>query len=325
MESACGRPRSLVVLRRRADHVVATPANGARPLMVATCVALLLRQLRYSHDPLAFTTFFLIGEIGYVLVAHVALAYPSGRVTDRLERLWLKVAYAVALLFPLAVFSSTTAAGGCSTSIRRRARAFCSSRERRVDLGAPEGVHGHGLQRTGHALRRPDRPETGARNAEGAPDSRAAADRRCRRGSAGRARQHSRVHRATPDIVYDLFWWQIVGLTAYRSRCSPAFSVLASHACTSATSSSSSRRLQSTASGRAGGRARRPPRSSSASGCRSGRVRRRLGQLVHGAGRGSVTPSRVEHEGEPLAVLVHDPTLLDEPKLVEAVAAASPS
>ena len=38
-------------------------------------------------------------------------------------------------------------------------------------------------------------------------------------------------------------------------------------------------------------------------------------------------PSRavtwIEHEGEPLAVLVHDPTLRDEPKLVEAVAAAA--
>ncbi len=31
----------------------------------------------------------------------------------------------------------------------------------------------------------------------------------------------------------------------------------------------------------------------------------------------------IEHEGEPLAVLVHDPTLRDEAKLVEAVAAAA--
>ncbi len=31
----------------------------------------------------------------------------------------------------------------------------------------------------------------------------------------------------------------------------------------------------------------------------------------------------IEHEGEPLAVLVHDPTLREEPKLVEAVAAAA--
>lgn len=33
--------------------------------------------------------------------------------------------------------------------------------------------------------------------------------------------------------------------------------------------------------------------------------------------------TRIEHEGESLAVLFHDPTLRDEPKLVEAVAAAA--
>jgi signal transduction histidine kinase len=33
--------------------------------------------------------------------------------------------------------------------------------------------------------------------------------------------------------------------------------------------------------------------------------------------------TRIEHDGEPLAVLVHDPSLRDEPKLVEAVAAAA--
>jgi signal transduction histidine kinase len=33
--------------------------------------------------------------------------------------------------------------------------------------------------------------------------------------------------------------------------------------------------------------------------------------------------TRIEHDGRPLAVLVHDPTLRDEPKLVEAVAAAA--
>ena len=33
--------------------------------------------------------------------------------------------------------------------------------------------------------------------------------------------------------------------------------------------------------------------------------------------------TRIEHEGRPLAVLIHDPTLRDEPKLVEEVAAAA--
>jgi signal transduction histidine kinase len=71
--------------------------------MVAASFALLARQLRYSHEALAFTVFTLVGEIGYVLVAHVALAYPIGRITDRLERTFIAVAYAVAVAFPLAI------------------------------------------------------------------------------------------------------------------------------------------------------------------------------------------------------------------------------
>jgi hypothetical protein len=65
------------------------PGNWLGPLMVATCFALLARQLRYSHDALAFTMFFALGEIGFALIAHSALAYPSGRVTDRSERRFL--------------------------------------------------------------------------------------------------------------------------------------------------------------------------------------------------------------------------------------------
>jgi len=86
----------LIAWRRR-------PGNRLGPLMVLTCYALLARQFRYSHDELAFTVFFLVGEVCWVLVAHVALAYPSGRVTDRLERAFLWAAYLVAVAFPLAV------------------------------------------------------------------------------------------------------------------------------------------------------------------------------------------------------------------------------
>jgi signal transduction histidine kinase len=79
------------------------PANRLGPLMLLTGFALMARQIRYSHDPLAFTTFFALGELGYALFAHTALAYPSGRVTDRLERTFLKVMYATAVVFPLAI------------------------------------------------------------------------------------------------------------------------------------------------------------------------------------------------------------------------------
>src|SRR5262249_4154298 len=58
----------LVVWRRQ-------PRNWLGPLMVATCFALLARQLRYSHSALAFTIFFALGEVGFALIAHSALAY----------------------------------------------------------------------------------------------------------------------------------------------------------------------------------------------------------------------------------------------------------
>jgi signal transduction histidine kinase len=79
------------------------PANRLGPLMAATALALLARQLRYSEDDLLFTTFFALGDLGYAMVGHSILAYPSGRVTDRFERLVVKAGYAVALFFPVAV------------------------------------------------------------------------------------------------------------------------------------------------------------------------------------------------------------------------------
>ena len=79
------------------------PGSRLGPLMLAAGFALLARQLRYSHDELVFTLFYLLGELAYVLVGHVALAYPTGRVTDRLERAFLAVAYPVAVAFPLAI------------------------------------------------------------------------------------------------------------------------------------------------------------------------------------------------------------------------------
>ena len=87
------------------------PANRLGTLMVAAGFALLLRQLRYSHDALAFSVFFLLGDLGYALVAHTALAYPTGRVTDRAERWLVRVGYATVILFPFAVLLFYAGAG----------------------------------------------------------------------------------------------------------------------------------------------------------------------------------------------------------------------
>jgi signal transduction histidine kinase len=78
------------------------PANRLGLMMVGTAFALLLRQLRYSDDPLLFTTFFALGDIGYALVGHCVLGYPSGRVVDRAERALVMAGYATVISFPLA-------------------------------------------------------------------------------------------------------------------------------------------------------------------------------------------------------------------------------
>jgi signal transduction histidine kinase len=72
-------------------------------LLVLTGFALLARQLRYSHHAALFTIFFLLGDVGYAMVGHVALAYPLGRVRDKLEAVIVRAAYATAVVFPFCV------------------------------------------------------------------------------------------------------------------------------------------------------------------------------------------------------------------------------
>jgi len=79
------------------------PTNRLGPLMVATGFALLMRHLRYSHDALAFTLFFLFGELGFALVLHSSLAYPAGRTRDQAERWLVRAGYAIAFALPIAI------------------------------------------------------------------------------------------------------------------------------------------------------------------------------------------------------------------------------
>jgi signal transduction histidine kinase len=76
------------------------PANRMGRLLVLTGLALLARQLRYSDTPSVFTVFFILGDVGYALVAYSALAYPSGRITDRAERALVVAGFTTALLIP---------------------------------------------------------------------------------------------------------------------------------------------------------------------------------------------------------------------------------
>jgi len=303
------------------------PSNRLGPLMVATCFALLARQLRYSHDPLAFTVFFLVGELGYALVAHVTLAYPFGRVTDRLEKTFLAVAYAVAVAFPLSillVFEAGQPLRFFGDPLPRESLLDVVPSARAADvLQDAFGVVAYGVLAGLFVLlvlrklvtatpraRRILRPLLLA--------AIAAALWAVLNGILTFADE-------VPWFMDELFWWQILALIALplallwgllRARLARVHvGELVVH-------------LEDTP----------------ADGLRDELARaledptlelglwlpdRRL--YVDAAGRALDVPEDgpkrgvtwIEHEGEPLAVLVHDPTLRDEPKLVQAVAAAA--
>jgi signal transduction histidine kinase len=72
-------------------------------LMVVTGFALLARQFRYSHNPFLFTVGFWIGDVPYAMAGHVVFAYPSGRLRDRWEKWLVRAGYASVLVFPLLI------------------------------------------------------------------------------------------------------------------------------------------------------------------------------------------------------------------------------
>jgi signal transduction histidine kinase len=316
----------IIAWRRRPD-------NRLGPLMIAAAFALLCRQLRYSHDPAVFTIFFLFGELGYALVAHVALAYPSGRVTDRLERWFLRVAYTVALAFPFAVllFYDGT----------RRLRYFDPLPRESLLLvhGHASLVHGiqsayavtaYGVLATVFILliaRKLVQATPRARRIL-APLLLAAVV------AALRALFDSVLTFTSPPtgLLYEslwefggLFFWQIAALTALplallwgllRARLARAHvGELVVHLEQSSPEELRDELAQALDDQTLEVAFWLPERR----------------EYVDATGRPVDVPedsptravTKLEQEGEPLAVLIHDPSLLDEPKLVEAVAAAA--
>jgi signal transduction histidine kinase len=77
--------------------------NRLGPLMIITGFALFGRQLRYSHNEYLFSIFFVLGDLSYAMAGHVVLAYPSGRLRDRWELWLIRVGYTSALVFPLLI------------------------------------------------------------------------------------------------------------------------------------------------------------------------------------------------------------------------------
>lgn len=302
------------------------PNNRLGPLMVATCFALLARQFRYSHDPLAFTVFFLVGELGYVLYTHVALAYPSGRVTDRLEKAFLAVAYTVALAFPLAIlltYDATERLRYFDPFLRESLLLVSGDADLVGLLQDVYGVIAYGVLAVAFVLlvvRKFVRATARARRVL-APLLLAAVV------AALWALLNGILTYAEspPGLTYDLFWWQIIGLTALpiallagllRARLAR---VHVGELVVNLEQSSPGELRDELAL---------------ALDDRTLEVAFWLperGEFVDADGFVLAVPedgpkravTRLEQDGEPLAVLVHDPSLRDEPKLVEAVAAAA--
>jgi signal transduction histidine kinase len=78
------------------------PARRTGWLMIAFGFAILVRPWQYSTESTLFTVGLALGGLTFALFAHVALAYPTGRVRDRYGRLLLRVGYATVVVLQLA-------------------------------------------------------------------------------------------------------------------------------------------------------------------------------------------------------------------------------
>jgi signal transduction histidine kinase len=306
---------------------VRRPENRLGPLMVATCFALLARQFRYSHDEVAFTVFFLLGEVCWALVAHVALAYPFGRVTDRLERAFIRVAYVVAIAFPFAIllfYDGSRRLRYLDPYPRKNALLITGHGDLVDVLQVTFGLIAYGFLAVVFVLL--------------VVRKLVIATPRGRRVlfpllvAAIFAALWSMLngvltfaHATPPAIVHDLFWWQVIALTALplallwgllRARLARVHvGELVVH-------------LEQTAPGDLRDELAQALEDPT---LELGLWLPELDEYVDAEGSAFVVPedgptravTLIEHEGEPLAVLVHDPTLREEPKLVEAVAAAA--
>ena len=303
------------------------PRNRLGMLMIVTGFALLARQLRYSDDPALFTFFFLLGELPYALVANVALAYPSGRVTDRVERRYLRAAYATAVIFPLLILLFH----GGGRPLRwfgypppESLVAFTSRPELVTRLQETYALVGYGLL-AAVLIVLLLRKFVGATNLGRrilAPLLLAAVV------AALRAVFDAVLTFWTPPpawVLDNLFWWQVVGLVAMPI----AFVIgLLGERLAHASVGDLVRRLEHA-----------PPTAiryelARALGDPSLEVAFWLperGEYADASGRAIVLPdedgrravTRLENDGVPVAALVHDAALRDEPELVDAAAAAA--
>ena len=99
-----------------ATGLVATarrPDNHTGPLMLATGFLWALPTLQAANGSAAFTVGYVLGEVGFAPFAHLLLAFPTGRLERSLDRAVVGAAWVTALLFPLllALFDPTPVPG----------------------------------------------------------------------------------------------------------------------------------------------------------------------------------------------------------------------
>ncbi|HET9545129.1 MAG TPA: sensor histidine kinase [Gaiellaceae bacterium] len=310
----------LVAWRRR-------PGNLLGPLMMLAAFALLLRQFRYSHDDWTFTVFFLVSEVSYALVAHSVLAYPGGRVTDRLERAFLAVGYTATLVFPLAIllaYDGTRPLRFFDPRPRESAIAVVGDAELAVAIQKAFVVFVWGVLATvfiALLIRRLVRATPVGRRLL-APLLLAAVAVALRAVFEG---VFTFVERPSEILYTYLFWWQITGFIAL-----PLALLLGLLRARLARAGVGDLVLELEDA---------PPR----------RIREALARtlrdptlevafwlpeesrFVDADGRPVTLPeddprrgvTRLEHDGDPIAALVHDPALAQEPRLVAAAGAAA--
>ena len=89
------------------------PESRVGLLLASAGFALLARRFQYADDPALFTVGFALGELWNALVAHAVLAYPGGRLGSRLERVVVRLGYAICLAVPVATLAVYDPATSC--------------------------------------------------------------------------------------------------------------------------------------------------------------------------------------------------------------------
>src|SRR2546421_517270 len=113
-EALAGGRSAVVLVSSRAAADLGKRASRMGPLMTVVAFWLLERKLQYSHEPGEFTFGYLFGELGFTAAfAHAVLAYPTGRLRTRFERIFIGAGYGVVIAFSLAQLAFWSPAQKC--------------------------------------------------------------------------------------------------------------------------------------------------------------------------------------------------------------------